>query len=579
MSEPEKGRHGKRVRRSFLALLAALVTFVVAAFLLTVYGIERQTREADFEAKVNSVNTLLAQKVAASAGLMHAVVMTMANSERIATAFGAGDREALLTIVEPLYLGLRRDHGITHLYFTRPDLVNLVRVHDRGHWGDVIDRATTRRAAETSANAYGIELGPMGTVTLRSVTPWLLNGRVIGYLELGKDIEPILADTASSLGLRLFALVEGRLLKPDAWEYGRRLMGRPADWPEFGDYVLAGRSDPLVDQPTAALLRDALVEDGPGTKVAGGRFLAFSAVPLKDAGGRAIGKLVVLSDRTEAQATFRRWLVLATGLSVAAAALVFTFFHRALQRVEDDYRHQHELEQSLLRISSEHERLLQIEKLSAMGTMIGEIAHQLNNPLVGVVNMAQLAERAADKPDRVRQLLGEIQKAGKDCSTFVKRMLDFTKVSRFDCRPSDLRGVVDEALALFQHSVGRRTIIDKTLPDHPVELAVDPILLSHALFNLLSNAAQAMGGGGRLALSLRPGGGVPGWELVVEDEGPGLSEEVRNRLFTPFFTTRADGTGLGLPVVLHIVLLHGGQVRAENREAGGARFAIWLPSS
>lgn len=107
------------------------------------------------------------------------------------------------------------------------------------------------------------------------------------------------------------------------------------------------------------------------------------------------------------------------------------------------------------------------------------------------------------------------------------------------------------------------------------------ILLRHALFNLLANAGQAMGGEGHVLVTLLPACSDadrdPAWLLSVEDEGPGIAPEVLDHLFTPFFSTRAEGTGLGLPVVLHAALLHGGRVDVTNRSEGGARFAIWLP--
>ena len=92
----------------------------------------------------------------------------------------------------------------------------------------------------------------------------------------------------------------------------------------------------------------------------------------------------------------------------------------------------------MLRLDTEHRRILQLEKLSALGTMVGGIAHQLNNPLVGVVNLAQLAEREADDPARTRELLGEIRSAGEDCRAFVKRMLEFSKVSCFESKPTPM---------------------------------------------------------------------------------------------------------------------------------------------
>jgi signal transduction histidine kinase len=573
---------GHAIKRTILARLAALVVFVVAAFLSTVYAIERQTREDDVNGQLASVGTLLRQKMAASAGLMHATVSAMVTNQAIAAALADEDRVGLLQLVEPLFARLRHDHGITHLYFTQPDLVNLLRLHDRAQHGDTIDRFTTRHAAETGKSASGLELGPLGTLALRSVTPWRRDGRVIGYVELGKELEPILIETARSLGLDIYAFVDRRLLAREAWDQGLRLLRHAPGWPDGSGYALAAQTPSRFDPALLGALQDVLARPGLSMVDAEGRQLALAALPLDDAAGRTIGRLVVVSDRTPAQTTFIRWLTLATALSTLAGLLVYVSFHRALAGVAADYRRQHDLERRLLRVSGEHQRLVQVEKLSAMGTMIGEIAHQLNNPLVGVVNMAQLAERCATNPERLRPLLAEIRQAGQDCGTFVKRMLDFTRASSFDGKRCDLRPIIDDAVALFRHSVGRRVAVERIGPDQPAWLEADPILLRHALFNLLANAAQAMQGGGRVTIMVEaaPGGeGQPGWRVAVDDEGPGLTDEVRQRIFTPFFTTRPDGTGLGLAVVMHIVLQHEGTVEADNRPGGGARFALWFPQA
>lgn len=570
------------VRGHMLARLAGLVGFVVVAFVATAWIIERRTRDDDFSATVRSVETLLDQKIATATGLMRATVAALGTSDEIAHAFLSRDRSGLQARSEALFETLHRDHRVTHLYFTGLDRVNFLRMHEPESFGDEIDRYTIRTAATTGAPSSGIELGPFGTLTLRSVTPWRHDGETIGLIELGEEIGPLLADIGASLGVELYALTRHDEIRPGTWHYGRRMLGQPPGMIEVGDHVLVSQSVAAIGPAEQALLPD-LVRDGTiRTVTTQGRPLSIATAPLKDASGRRVGVLAIFADRSRAQATFTNWIVIATLASLAAGGMVFWSFNRALSRVEADYRRQHELEHRLLTISDEHQRLVQIEKLSAMGTMIGEIAHQMNNPLVGVVNMAQLAERSLDRPERVREMLAEIRKAGQNCSAFVKRMLNFTKVSRFDGRSTDLRGVVDEALALFNQSIGRRVSVTCDLPDAAAVAVVDPNLLAHALFNLLSNAAQATGESGHIRVVLSRADhvdGRPGWRVAVEDDGPGIPDDAMRRLFTPFFTTRKDGTGLGLAVVQHIVLLHEGEVTAGNRPEGGASLALWLPET
>jgi signal transduction histidine kinase len=299
--------------------------------------------------------------------------------------------------------------------------------------------------------------------------------------------------------------------------------------------------------------------------------------------GREVGDIIVVQDVTGLRAGFRNTLIMIAVFSVLVGGIVFATFYTILGRVERDYRSQRVVELQLSRVNTEHQKVVQVEKLSAMGLMIGEIAHQLNNPLAGVVNMAQLAEREAGDPERTKELLGEIAKAGKDCHAFVSRMLDFTKLSSFDRKPTDMNGLIQETVSLFRESAGPESKVVSELPEDAPTLDVDPVLIRHALFNLLSNAAQANPPGGTITINLspreRPRGHSPGWCLSVRDEGPGLPADVLDKIFTPFFTTRAEGTGLGLPVVQHVAILHEGDIAATNAEGGGAHFALWLPDT
>ena len=162
-------------------------------------------------------------------------------------------------------------------------------------------------------------------------------------------------------------------------------------------------------------------------------------------------------------------------------------------------------------------------------------------------------------------------------------MLRFSKVSCFESMPTLMAQVIEETVLLFRQTERRQLPVETRLPDQAVVLTVDPILIRHALFNLLLNAAQATVDEGAIVIALEraasPDSGAPGWVLSVADHGKGIAPDVMDRIFLPFFTTRSDGTGLGLPVVQHVALLHGGTVTASNQPGGGTKFAIWLPEA
>jgi two-component system, NtrC family, sensor histidine kinase PilS len=158
------------------------------------------------------------------------------------------------------------------------------------------------------------------------------------------------------------------------------------------------------------------------------------------------------------------------------------------------------------------------------------------------------------------------------------RFLEFTRPAPPHKRPADLGVLAAETLDVFAGDPAAAEIrIERELSSAPVEC--DPDQLRQVLWNLLSNAAQAVReGGGRIRVACRAEGAGAA-TLAVEDDGPGIAAADLARIFTPFFTTKATGTGLGLAVVQRIVDAHGGSVAVQSLPGAGARFAVRLPAA
>ncbi|MEE8387406.1 MAG: ATP-binding protein [Acidiferrobacterales bacterium] len=582
VSEAYSGQGRGRVRARILYPFALVILFVIGAFLVAAYLFDGFEHERNLMERTASVERLFRQGLEKDATMMQAILTVIARDESIKKAFISRNREALLKQARPLFKKLQENNRFSHFYFTDPERVNFLRVHKPDEFGDTIERITMLRAAEARVPAHGIELGSLGTFTLRVVLPWYQGKTLIGFLELGEEIDHITDEIHRVLGIDLLVLVYERHLGLKQWEAGKKMLDHTDDWPDFGNTVVVGRAMEKIPDAVATILeRGDQSYEGPLHAVEDGRDLYVTFLPLNDITGREVGNFIVVTDVTGVQADHRNATILTAVVSVIIGSIMFALFYAILGKVERDYRRQREVELQLSRIDTEHQKVIQVEKLSAMGLMISEIAHQLNNPLVGVVNMAQLAEREVKDPKRTQELLGDIIKAGRDCHEFVKRMLQFTKISCFDSKPTDLNLLVEETIALFQQSLGKPQKVVSELPQDAPILDVDPILIKHAVFNLLSNAAQANPPNGIITVSLyretHPVDNAPGWCLAVRDEGCGLSDEVKDKMFTPFFTTHTEGTGLGLPVVQHVAILHEGQISAANTETGGALFALWLP--
>ncbi|HUN46161.1 MAG TPA: ATP-binding protein [Stellaceae bacterium] len=225
------------------------------------------------------------------------------------------------------------------------------------------------------------------------------------------------------------------------------------------------------------------------------------------------------------------------------------------------------------------------QKLEALGTLAGGIAHDLNNTLVPVVAMTKLAMKRAGGDKQMLQCLGMIHDAGNRARDLVKRVLAFSRKDRAERQEFDIANVVCEALGMLRATVP--TTISLVSDIRPVPNFVgDSTQIHQVVINLVTNAMQAIGPEpGTVSVSLNtvkdPARRRPTTiRLMVSDSGCGMDEATARRIFEPFFTTKGvgEGTGLGLSVVHGIVTNHGGAIRVESRPGQGARFIIDLPT-
>jgi len=226
-------------------------------------------------------------------------------------------------------------------------------------------------------------------------------------------------------------------------------------------------------------------------------------------------------------------------------------------------------------------KLLQTEKMAALGQLVSGIAHELNNPLTGIMGYAQLLlGRALDPKDvaETRNIYQEAERARR----IVKNLLFFARESKPERTRTDLNEIVERALALrsYELKVQNITVETRLQPNLPATLA-DPYQLQQVVLNLLINAEQALlqargSGGVSIFTFSTPAGRIA---LEVSDDGPGVPEEIASRIFDPFFSTKPPGvgTGLGLSIVYGIVKQHGGDVTVSNSPSGGACFVVELP--
>jgi C4-dicarboxylate-specific signal transduction histidine kinase len=226
-------------------------------------------------------------------------------------------------------------------------------------------------------------------------------------------------------------------------------------------------------------------------------------------------------------------------------------------------------------------RLAQSEKLAALGQFAAGVAHEMNNPLQGILGHLELLIDHSSESGPVRNELRRIFREAERASRIVRNLLVFTGSRRMTRRRVRIERVIARALASRRVALDRAGItVVRKLSDKIPPITGDPLLLQQALLNLLINAEHAITGrgtGGTIELSAAISEGHV--IVSVRDSGAGIPADVLPRIFDPFFTTKdvGKGTGLGLAITYGIVQEHGGTVQAENVSDGGAIFRISLP--
>jgi len=245
------------------------------------------------------------------------------------------------------------------------------------------------------------------------------------------------------------------------------------------------------------------------------------------------------------------------------------------------------VEQKTGELERAYKHLAQAERMVALGKLAAVVAHEINNPLAGILTYTKLISRMAEKGfngsvrlNEAKNYLRIIEGESRRCGAIVKNLLTFARQAPLHPQKNDLNAIVERCLLLVNHQLELQSIdLEKTLqPDIP-PLYCDASQIQQALLALLMNAIEAMPEGGRLRVvsSFEPSGRTA--RVSITDEGPGIPEDVLPRLFEPFFTTKEEGqgVGLGLAIAYGIVRQHRGNIEVSSAPQKGTTFTVILP--
>ena len=241
----------------------------------------------------------------------------------------------------------------------------------------------------------------------------------------------------------------------------------------------------------------------------------------------------------------------------------------------------------LTQIRDLEEEMRRREWLATLGEMSAGMAHEIRNPLAALAGAMQMLRRELPPEETNARLMDIAIRETTRLDSIITEFLLYARPPALNLKESDLNVLLAETLDLLEHEAQSRANIEITV--RPAKSAmtaqVDPDQIKQVFWNLASNAFEAMSSGGRLTVSTgrrRVGAGAQSGDIIeiaFQDTGEGIKKEALDKIFLPFFTTKNEGSGLGLASVHRIVDLHGGWIRVESQEGKGSRFVVCLPVS
>ena len=565
----------ERITSSILAPFVLFVVFTLLGAMAGAYWLQQRTIEAHSAKLKQHVWIAYAENLKEAASLLGSLTDFIESNSLIQQAWLDEDRQALLEAALPVYKRISKEGRVSHFYFFALDRTNFLRVHNPKLYGDRINRYTLDEAFTTQDLAWGVELGASGQFVLRVVKPWLIDGQLVGYIELGENIEHLTRRVKRTTGADLVVAIDKRYLEFDAWSEMQEQLGRRVDWNQFPDKL-------IIDKTLSVLPRQLLQQIGQGaeenvsvTISDEDQIYDASVLPAVDARKQLLGNIWILLNTTTQHRDLKTLSTVFVLSSIVLAGLVIVLFYAYLHRIQS------KLSKAYSKLRHEIGERKQVQQ--QLESYSYTIAHDLRAPLRSITSFSQILAEEVGESLRgdARDALQRVIRAGSHMAELIDDILELSRITR---RHMSV-GRVDLSQCAGEYFERLRSEEPNRRLEYHVEKNVivsgSRELLYAALKNLLENAwkftSKQETAKIQFATTTLNGEKV----YFVRDNGVGFDMEYVDKLFGTFQRLHPKetypGTGIGLATVKRVIERHKGRVWAESEVGKSATFYFTLP--
>jgi PAS domain S-box-containing protein len=334
------------LKKNLLTPLSLALGILLVAFIFNVYRSSLNEISLDVGRELDSVDKLFNKQIYTESELIGAFIEMLKDDPQIQNAWLAKNRSKLLELCAPILKDIRSKLRITHFYFHDTNRVNFLRVYNPTRYGDIISRTSLLNAEKSGRRSFGVELGKLGTVTIRVVHPWLINNQLTGYIEMGVEIDEIVEKLHDILGVELYVAVYKEYLTRDNWEKGMAILGRKGNWDQFPSSVIIDHTKEEIPKEFSDYLvkgkHEYMEMDADLQLQIESKYYRVGVIPVYDIASREIGDIVMLYDVTSKLATLKETVLITGFLCLVIGIGLFILFSKFLDTIEaqlNKYRH------------------------------------------------------------------------------------------------------------------------------------------------------------------------------------------------------------------------------------------------